>query len=52
MINAVYDINQNVTPNAVEVLVHRLRKKFLRNQSSVTIQNYRGLGFKLGITHD
>lgn len=52
MINAVYDINQNVTPNAVEVLVHRLRKKFLRNQSSVTIQNHRGLGFKLGITHD
>jgi DNA-binding response OmpR family regulator len=52
MINAVYDINENVTPNAVEVLVHRLRKKFLRNQSSVTIQNHRGLGFKLGITHD
>jgi DNA-binding response OmpR family regulator len=52
MINAVYDINENVTPNAVEVLVHRLRKKFLINQSSVTIQNHRGLGFKLGITHD
>lgn len=50
--NAVYQLNQNITPNAIEVLVHRLRKKILANQSKTTIQNYRGLGFKLEVLND
>jgi DNA-binding response OmpR family regulator len=50
--NAIYQLNQNVTPNAIEVLVHRLRKKLLDNQSKTTIQNYRGLGFKLEALND
>ncbi len=50
--NAIYELNQNITPNAIEVLVHRLRKKLLDNQSKTTIQNYRGLGFKLEALND
>jgi DNA-binding response OmpR family regulator len=50
--NAIYELNQNITPNAIEVLVHRLRKKLLDNQSKTTIQNYRGLGFKLEVLND
>ena len=50
--NAIYELNQNITPNAIEVLVHRLRKKLLYNQSKTTIQNYRGLGFKLEALND
>ncbi|MEL0238877.1 MAG: response regulator transcription factor [Gammaproteobacteria bacterium] len=50
--NAIYQLNQNITPNAIEVLVHRLRKKLLDNQSKTTIQNYRGLGFKLEALND
>jgi len=50
--NAVYELQQNITPNAIEVLIHRLRKKLLDNQSKTTIQNYRGLGFKLEVLND
>ena len=50
--NAVYELQQNITPNAIEVLIHRLRKKLLDNQSKTTIQNYRGLGFKLEELND
>ncbi len=44
--NALYDWDSSVTPNAIEVLISRLRKKI----GSEYIQTKRGFGYKLNIT--
>lgn len=44
--NALYDWDSSVTPNAIEVLISRLRKKI----GSTYIQTKRGFGYKLNVT--
>lgn len=43
----VYGLNQAVTPNALEVLVHRLRKRLKATDASITIKAERGFGYSL-----
>lgn len=45
LLASVYDWGKDVGPNAVEIVVHRLRKKLLG--SGVTIRTVRGLGYLL-----
>lgn len=40
-----------VTPNALEVALHRLRRKLAAVGSKLSIRNQRGLGFSLGPPH-
>lgn len=43
----VYGLNQAVTPNALEVLIHRLRKRLKATDASITIKAERGFGYSL-----
>lgn len=45
--NALYGFEEPPTPNAIEVLTHRLRKKLAEYKASVTIHNLRGIGYLL-----
>lgn len=45
--NSVYGINAAVTPNALEVLIHRLRKRLADAGSTVVIRALRGFGYML-----
>jgi len=49
--HAAWGLGESVTPNALEVTVHRLRKKLLGIHSAVRIANTRGAGFAVEITH-
>jgi DNA-binding response OmpR family regulator len=50
---AAWGITQAVTPNAIDVVLHRLRKKLLVIGSSLQIVNVRGVGYVLRQgTHD
>lgn len=45
--DAVYSFDSEVTPNAIEAAVSRLRRRLEANKSSVTITAMRGLGYIL-----
>lgn len=45
--NALYSFDEAATPNAIEVLTHRLRKKLADNGASISIHNLRGIGYVL-----
>lgn len=45
--NALYGFNEVATPNAIEVLTHRLRKKLIDKGASIAIHNLRGIGYVL-----
>jgi DNA-binding response OmpR family regulator len=45
--NALYGFNEATTPNAIEVLTHRLRKKLIDRGASIEIHNLRGIGYVL-----
>ncbi|MEI8633140.1 helix-turn-helix domain-containing protein [Vibrio sp. PP-XX7] len=44
---AAWGLSKAVTPNALDVALHRLRKKLRLIHSNVDIQNRRGLGYAL-----
>ncbi len=48
--NALYGFEDPPTPNAIEVLTHRLRKKLASHQANVTIHNLRGIGYLMETT--
>jgi DNA-binding response OmpR family regulator len=45
--NALYGFNEAATPNAIEVLTHRLRKKLIDKGANIEIHNLRGIGYVL-----
>lgn len=45
--NALYGFDEAATPNAIEVLTHRLRKKLIDKGASIAIHNLRGIGYVL-----
>jgi DNA-binding response OmpR family regulator len=45
--NALYNFDEAATPNAIEVLTHRLRKKLIDKGASIEIHNLRGIGYVL-----
>ncbi len=45
--NALYGFDDVATPNAIEVLTHRLRKKLIDKGASIEIHNLRGIGYVL-----
>ena len=45
--NAPYGFDEATTPNAIEVLTHRLRKKLGDKGASIEIHNLRGIGYVL-----
>jgi DNA-binding response OmpR family regulator len=45
--NALYGFDEAATPNAIEVLTHRLRKKLVDKGASIEIHNLRGIGYVL-----
>ncbi len=45
--NALYGFDEAATPNAIEVLTHRLRKKLMDKGASIAIHNLRGIGYVL-----
>ncbi|SFR48686.1 response regulator [Litoreibacter janthinus] len=45
--NALYSFDEPPTPNAIEVLTHRLRKKLIDMGATVAIHNLRGIGYVL-----
>ncbi len=47
--NALYGFDEPPTPNAIEVLTHRVRKKLVDCGASIAIHNLRGIGYVLQI---
>lgn len=45
--NALYGFDEPATPNAIEVLTHRVRKKLAAHGASIEIHNLRGIGYVL-----
>jgi len=45
--DSLYSFGDEVDSNAVEVLIHRLRKKLLAAGASLEIHNLRGVGYML-----
>lgn len=45
--NALYGFDDVATPNAIEVLTHRLKKKLIDKGASIEIHNLRGIGYVL-----
>lgn len=45
--NALYGFDEPATPNAIEVLTHRVRKKLAEKGASIEIHNLRGIGYVL-----
>lgn len=45
--NALYGFDETATPNAIEVLTHRLRKKLIDKGANIEIHNLRGIGYLL-----
>ncbi|MEO9576208.1 MAG: response regulator transcription factor [Roseobacter sp.] len=45
--NALYGFDEGATPNAIEVLTHRLRKKLVDKGATIEIHNLRGIGYVL-----
>jgi DNA-binding response OmpR family regulator len=45
--NALYGFDESATPNAIEVLTHRLRKKLVDKGANIEIHNLRGIGYVL-----
>jgi len=45
--NALYGFDDPATPNAIEVLTHRVRKKLAEKGASIEIHNLRGIGYIL-----
>jgi DNA-binding response OmpR family regulator len=43
--NALYGFDEPATPNAIEVLTHRLRKKLVDKGANIEIHNLRGIGY-------
>jgi len=48
---AVYDFNEPVTPNAVEVAISRLRRRLDDAGAKDVLHNVRGVGYMLKVTH-
>ncbi|MFS2116073.1 helix-turn-helix domain-containing protein, partial [Herbaspirillum frisingense] len=49
---AAWGIAEPVTPNALDVALHRLRRKLAGIDSVVQIVNQRGLGYALKLPHE
>jgi len=47
--NALYGFDEPPTPNAIEVLTHRLRKKLAERGATIAIHNLRGIGYVLQV---
>lgn len=47
--NALYGFDEPPTPNAIEVAVHRLRKKLLDFGASATVHTLRGIGYLMEV---
>jgi DNA-binding response OmpR family regulator len=45
--HAAWGLGEAVTPNALEVTIHRLRKKLLAINAATRLANVRGAGFAL-----
>ena len=45
--HAAWGLHDEVTPNALDVALHRLRKKLFAIDAGVRIVNVRGLGYQL-----
>ncbi|WP_272003275.1 response regulator transcription factor [Roseovarius sp. ZX-A-9] len=45
--NALYSFDEAATPNAIEVLTHRVRKKLADQGATIEIHNLRGIGYVL-----
>ncbi|MBT7449029.1 MAG: response regulator transcription factor [Tateyamaria sp.] len=45
--NALYGFDEPATPNAIEVLTHRLRKKLIDSGANIEIHTLRGIGYVL-----
>ena len=45
--DALYGFDEPPTPNAIEVLTHRLRKKLAENGATIAVHNLRGIGYVL-----
>ena len=45
--NALYGFDDPATPNAIEVLTHRVRKRLAEKGASIEIHNLRGIGYIL-----
>ncbi len=45
--NALYSFNEQATPNAIEVVTHRLRKKLIHLGGTASIHTLRGIGYLL-----
>ena len=45
--NALYGFDDAATPNAIEVLTHRVRKKLAEKGATIEIHNLRGIGYIL-----
>ena len=45
--NALYGFDDVATPNAIEVLTHRLRRKLIDKGANIEIHNLRGIGYVL-----
>jgi DNA-binding response OmpR family regulator len=46
--NSLYGLGEEISSNAVEVYVHRLRKRLLEVGASVQVQTVRGVGYMIG----
>jgi two-component system response regulator TctD len=46
--NSLYGLGEEISSNAVEVYVHRLRKRLLEVGANVQVQTVRGVGYMIG----
>jgi len=47
MINSLFGFEDDISENAIQVAVHRLRKKLLNHQASFNVKTLRGIGYVL-----
>ena len=47
-----YSFGESVTPNALEAVVSRLRKRLANAAGGVRIETKRGIGYRLGVGDD
>ena len=47
IIDSLFGFDDDISENAVQVAVHRLRKKLLQHQASFNVKTLRGIGYVL-----
>jgi len=52
LLDSMYDLNEPVTPNAIEVSIHRLRKSLCDEGANLEITTIRGVGYLLQEARD